>query len=131
MPELGDPPPPQPVIPAAVTVSFDPSVRNAILEHQACADIAWKGKLGEAIIQAFQETGRARFTQMSVVDTAGVPKPVSVPIGATPVSATIKLVHQSLTARTRTGSDDRYVAQFDIQLIATFYDLQGQPVPDA
>ncbi len=131
MPQLGDPPPPQPVIPAAVTVSFDQSVRNAILEHQACADVAWKGPLGEAIIQAFQETGRARFTQMSVVDTAGVPTPVSVPVGATPVSATIKLVHQSLTSRTRTGSDDRYLAQLDIQLIATFYDLQGQPVPDA
>ncbi len=131
MPDLGDAPQPQPVIPAAVTVSFDQSVRNAVLEHQACADIAWKGPLGESIIQAFQKTGRARFAQMSVVDTAGVPKPVSVPIGATPVSATIKLVHQSLTARTRTGSDDRYMAQFDIQLIATFYDLQGQPVPDA
>ncbi|MCS6293751.1 MAG: hypothetical protein H8J66_11815 [Nitrospira sp.] len=131
MPQLGDPPPPQPVIPAAVTVSFDPSVRNAILEHQACADVAWKGPLGEAIIQAFQETGRARFAQMAVVDTVGVPKPVSVPVGATPVSATIKLVHQALTARTRTGSDDRYLAQLDIQLIATFYDLQGQPVPDA
>lgn len=131
LPQLGDPPPPQPVIAAAVAVSFDPSVRNAILEHQACADIAWKGQLGEAIIQAFQETGRARFAQMAVVDTVGVPKPVSVPVGATPVSATIKLVHQSLTARTRTGSDDRYLAQLDIQLIATFYDLQGQPVPDA
>lgn len=131
MPDLGNAPPPQPVIPAAVTVNFDQSVRNAILEHQACADIAWKGPLGAAIIQAFQETGRTRFAQMSVVDTAGVPKPVSVPIGATPVSATIRLVHQSLTARTRTGSDDRYMAQMDIQLIATFYDLQGQPVPDA
>lgn len=131
MPDLGDAPQPQPVIPAAVTVSFDQSVRNAVLEHQACADVAWKGPLGESIIQAFQKTGRARFAQMSVVDTAGVPKPVSVPVGATPVSASIKLVHQSLTARTRTGSDDRYMAQFDIQLIATFYDLQGQPVPDA
>ena len=131
MPDLGDAPTPQPVIAAAVAVNFDPSVKNAVLEHQACADIAWKGQLGQAIIQSFQETGRARFTQMSVVDTAGVPKPVSVPVGSTPVSATIKLIHQSLTARTRTGSDDRYMAQFDIQLIATFYDLQGQPVPDA
>lgn len=131
VPQLGDPPPPQPVIPAAVTVNFDPSVRNAILEHQACADTAWKGPLGAALIQAFQETGRARFTQMSVVDTAGVPTPVSIPVGSTPVSATIRLVHQSLTARTRTGSDDRYMAQLDIQLVATFYDLQGQPVPDA
>lgn len=131
MPDLGDAPAPQPVIAAAVTVSFDQSVRNAVLEHQACADVAWKGQLGESIIQAFQETGRTRFAQMSIVDSAGVPKPVSVPVGATPVSATIRLVHQSLSARTRTGSDDRYMAQLDIQLIATFYDLQGQPVPDA
>jgi hypothetical protein len=131
MPDLGDSPQPQPIIPAAVTVSFDQSVRNAVLEHQACADVAWKGQLGESIMHAFQETGRARFVQMSIVDTAGVPKPVSVPVGATPVSATIRLVHQSLSARTRTGSDDRYMAQLDIQLIATFYDLQGQPVPDA
>lgn len=131
LPELGSPPPPQPVIAAAVAVRFDQSVRTAVLEHQACADVAWKGPLGEAIIQSFQETGRARFAQMSVVETAGVPKPVSVPVGTTPVSATIRLIHQSLTARTRTGADDRYLAQLDIQLVATFYDLQGQPVPDA
>ena len=71
IPDLGDAPQPQPVIPAAVTVSFDQSVRTAVLEHQACADVAWKGPLGESIIQAFQKTGRARFVQMSVVDTAG------------------------------------------------------------
>lgn len=131
MPQLGDPPAAQPVIPAAVTVSFDQSVRSAVLEHQACADIAWKGQLGEAIILAFQETGRTRYLQMSIVDSAGVPTPVSVPPGATPIAATIKLVNQSLTSLTRTGSDDRYMAQVDIRLVATFYDLQGQPVPEA
>ncbi|MEC4890610.1 MAG: hypothetical protein RI101_11165 [Nitrospira sp.] len=120
----------QPLIPASVALSFDPSVRTAILEHQACADVAWKGKLGDALVQAFHETGRVRFAQMSIADTTGAPAPVSAP-GAIPITATIKLLHQSLTAKTRTGADDRYVAQVDIQLIAIFYDPQGNPLPDA
>ncbi|MCC6140765.1 MAG: hypothetical protein IT389_09140 [Nitrospira sp.] len=119
------------MLPAAVTVSFDPSVRSAILEHTACADTPWKGKLGEAIIRSFQETGRTRFAQIAIVDTADVLRPVSTATGVTPVSATVKLLSQSITARTRTGADDRYTAQVDIRMAATFYDIQGQPVPDA
>ncbi len=123
--------PPQKMLPAAVTVSFDPSVRSAILEHTACADTPWKGKLGEAIIRSFQETGRTRFVQTAIVDTADVLRPVSTVPGVIPVSATVKLLSQSITARTRTGADDRYTAQVDIRMVATFYDAQGQPVPDA
>lgn len=130
-PILLDLAPKQPMLPAAVTVSFDPSVRNAILEHTACADIPWKGKLGEAIVRSFQETGRTRFAQIAIVDTADVLRPVSTTPGVTPVSATVKLLSQSITARTRTGADDRYTAQVDIRMVATFYDAQGQPVPDA
>lgn len=130
-PILLDPAPPQKMLPAAVTVSFDPSVKNAVLEHTACADTPWKGKLGEAIVRSFQEIGRSRFVQLAIVDTADVLRPVSTTPGVTPVSATIKLLSQSLTARTRTGADDRYTAQVDIRMVATFYDAQGQPLPDA
>lgn len=130
-PILLDLAPKQPMLPAAVTVSFDPSVRNAILEHTACADIPWKGKLGEAIVRSFQETGRTRFAQIAIVDTADVLRPVSTTPGVTPVSATVKLLSQSITARTRTGADDRYTAHVDIRMVATFYDAQGLPVPDA
>ncbi|MEQ1796163.1 MAG: hypothetical protein ABL970_18470 [Nitrospira sp.] len=130
-PILLDSAPPQKMLPAAVTLSFDPSVRTAILEHTACADIPWKGKLGEAIVRSFQETGRTRFAQIAIVDTTDVLRPVSTTAGVTPVSATVKLLSQSLKARTRTGTDDRYVAQFDIRMVAIFYDSQGQPLPEA
>lgn len=130
-PILFDTAPPQKMLPAAVTVSFDPSVRNAILEHTACADTLWQGKLGDALIRSFQETGRSRFAQIAIVDTADVLRPVSTTPGVTPVSATVKLLGQSLTARTRTGADDRYTAQVDIRMVAIFYDPQGQPLPDA
>lgn len=130
-PILLDPAPPQKMLPAAVTVSFDPSIKNAVLEHTACADTPWKGKLGEAIVRSFQEIGRSRFVQLAIVDTADVLRPVSTTPGVTPISATVKLLSQSLIARTRTGADDRYTAQVDIRMVATFYDAQGQPLPDA
>lgn len=118
-------------LPASVTVSFDASVKNAMLEHTYCNDRVWKGKLGEAIVRSFEETGRNAFAHMTVVDDLNPARPVSATPGLTPVNVTIRLIRQSLMARTRTGSDDRYVAQADIALVATFYDLQGQPVPDA
>lgn len=130
-PVLLDLAPPQKMLPAAVTVSFDPSVRNAMLEHTACADVRWQGKLGEAIIRSFQDTGRSRFAQIAIVDTPDAPRPVSTTPGVTPVFATVKLLSQSIAARTRTGSDDRYVAQVDIRMVAVFYDAQGNPLPDA
>ncbi|MFO0708081.1 MAG: caspase family protein [Nitrospira sp.] len=118
-------------LPASVTVSFDASVKNAVLEHTFCNDRVWKGKLGEAIVRSFEETGRNAFAHMTVTDDLNLARPVAATPGLTPVNVTIQLTRQSLLARTRTGSDDRYVAQADIALIATFYDLQGQPVPDA
>jgi len=130
-PILLDLSPPQKMLPAAVTVNFDPSVRNALLEHTACADVLWQGKLGEALARSFQETGRSRFAQITIVDTPDAPRPVSTAPGVTPVFATVKLLSQSITARTRTGADDRYIAQVDIRMVAVFYDVQGNPLPDA
>jgi hypothetical protein len=130
MPRILDAPPPQPVIPASVTLFFDDSVRTATLEQTACAETLWKGRLGDAIIKAFEETGQTRFAQVRIADTAEAPQPASAP-STTAVTAAIKLVHSSFTARTRTGDSDNYTAQLDIQLIATFQDSTGKQFPDA
>lgn len=128
-PRLFDEPPPQPKIPATVALQLDDSVRTSILEHLACADTQWAGQLGTTLVHSFQEMGRARFTQFVLTETPPV-QPAYMP-GTYPVTATVKLAQQSLLARTKTGADDRYTAQLDLRLIATFYDAQGRPLPDA
>lgn len=130
MPRLTEAPPPQPTIPASVTLIFDESVRAATLEQTVCADTLWRGRLGDAIIQAFQETGRARFAQVTVKETSENPPPASSP-STTAVTAAIKLARTSLKTRTRTGSDDQYISQLEIQLGAAFQDANGKPLAEA
>ncbi|WP_455387825.1 hypothetical protein [Petrachloros mirabilis] len=130
LPNMLNAPPQLPVIPASVTLFFDDSVRKATLEQTVCAETLWKGRLGDAIIKAFEETGRTRFAQTKVADTAEAPQPASSP-STTAVTAAIKLVHSSFTTRTRTGDSDNYTAQLDIQLIATFQDTNGKQFPEA
>lgn len=132
LPQLSDAPSQQsqPRIPASVTVLFDQTVRTAKLEHTACADTQWTGQVGDSILRAFQDMGQARFPQFSIGDGSATTPQVPLP-GTFPVRAAITLKHNSFTATTRTGSDDRYMAQLDIRLVATFYDLNGQPLPDA
>lgn len=132
LPRLSDAPlqQSQPRIPASVTVLFDQPVRTAKLEHTACADTQWTGPLGDSLLRAFQDMGQARFPQFSIGDGSATAPLAPIP-GTFPVRAAITLKHHSFTATTRTGSDDRYMAQLDIRLVATFYDLNGQPLPDA
>ncbi|MGA6827132.1 hypothetical protein ACO9S2_05895 [Nitrospira sp. NS4] len=130
VPRLFTPAPPQQVIPASVTLVLDDSVKTALFEYTACADIVmWKGHLGDSLVRAFQDMGQTRFTHFSLGE-APAARQTAEP-GIFPVRATVKLTHKSFTSRTRTGADDRYMAQLDIHLVATFYDTQGQPLPDA
>ena len=41
---------PGPVIPLSVMLVFDESVRSATVEQTVCADLLWKGRLGDAIV---------------------------------------------------------------------------------
>jgi hypothetical protein len=127
MPRLFEAPAPQPTIPASVTLIFDDSVKKATVEDTVCADTLWTGRLGDAIIKAFRQTGETRFAQVTVEGTNQVPTPASAP-QTTAITASIILKQASYKTRTRTGSDDTYLSQFDIQLDATFHDATGQPL---
>ena len=119
-----------PVIPLSVTLIFDESVRSASVEQTICADVLWKGRLGDAIVQSFSETGRARLTRLTVGDPSGTTQPAAAP--ASEFTALITLASASFTPTSRSGSDDNnYLAQFDIRLTATFHDPKGRRFPEA
>jgi len=130
MPQFTFPQPQQPVIPASVTVLFDESVRTATLRQTVCADTPWEGHLGDAITKAFQNTGRTRFTQMTIGPGTGTPQAAASPT-AIPITAAITLGKNSFTTRTRSGSDDQFVAQLDVQLGVTFNDANGRLLGEA
>ena len=119
----------EPVIPLSVKLVFDESVRSAILEQTVCADRLWKGRLGDAIVQSFTETGRARLTHLTVGDLSGAAQPATAP--ASEFTAFITLASASFTPTSRHGADNNYLAQFDVRLVATFQDAQGYQFPDA
>ncbi len=118
-----------PVIPLSVKLVFDEPVRSATVEQMICADVQWKGRLGDAIVQSFIETGRARLTQLTIGDPSGTAQPATV--SASEYTAFITLVSASFTPTSRSGSDDIYLAQFDVRLTAIFQDTQGRRFPEA
>jgi hypothetical protein len=118
-----------PVIPLSVKLVFDESVRLATVEQTICADVLWKGRLGDAIVQSFIETGRTRLTQLTVGALSGTAQPAIAP--ASEFTAFITLANASFTPTSRSGSDDTYLAQFDVRLTAIFQDSQGRRFPEA
>ncbi len=120
----------RPVIPLSVKLVFDESVRSAAVEQTVCANVLWKGRLGDAIVQSFSETGRVRLVQLTVADPSEPMQPASAP--ASEFTAFITLRSASFTPMSRSGSDDNnYLAQFDVRLKAIFQDAQGRRFPDA
>lgn len=128
-PRFSSPAEPEPVIPLSVKLVFDASVRSAILEQTICADRLWKGRLGDAIVQSFTETGRTRLTYLRVGDPSGRVQPATAP--ASEFTAFIALASASFTPTSRLGADNNYLAQFDVRLVATFQDAKGYRFPDA
>ena len=128
-PRFSSPAEREPVIPLSVKLVFDESVRSSILEQTVCADRLWKGRLGDAIVQSFTETGRARLTHLTVGDPSGMAQPTTAPTSE--FTAFITLASASFTPTSRHGADNNYLAQFDVRLVATFQDAQGYRFPDA
>ena len=119
-----------PVIPLSVRLVFDESVRSATVEQTICADVLWKGHLGDAIVKSFSEIGRVRLTQLTIGDPSGTAQLATAP--ASEFTAFITLASASFTPTSRSGSDDsNYLAQFDVRLVATFQDTQGRGFPEA
>ena len=119
-----------PVIPLSVKLVFDESVRSATVEQTVCADVLWKGRLGDAIVKSFSETGQVRLTQLTVGNPSGTAQPAAAP--ASEFTAFIRLTSASFMPTSRSGSDDsNYLAQFDVRLAATFHDAQGRRFPEA
>jgi hypothetical protein len=120
----------RPVIPLSVKLFFDESVRSATVEQTVCANVLWKGRLGDAIVQSFSETGRVSLAQLTVEDLSGTIQPTIAPTSE--VTAFITLTRASFSSTSRSGSDDNnYLAQFDVRLKATLQDAQGRRFPDA
>jgi len=129
-PRLMHPTEPEPVIPLSVKLVFDEFLRSATVEQTVCADVLWKGRLGDAIVQSFSEAGRARLAQLTVGVPSGTAQPTAGP--SSEFTAFITLTKASFTPTSRSGSDDNtYLAQLNVRLKATFQDAQGRRFPDA
>src|SRR5262245_15493917 len=128
-PRFSSPPEQKPIIPLSVKLVFDGSARSAILEQTVCDDSLWKGRLGDAIVQTFTETGRARLTRLRVVDPSGKAQPATAP--ESEFTAFITLASASFSPTSRHGADNNYLAQFDVRLVATLEDAQGYRFPEA
>ena len=128
-PRFSSPAEQEPVIPLSVKLVFNESVRSAILEQTVCDDRLWKGRLGDAIVQSFTETGRARLTHLTVEDPSGTAQRAAAP--SSEFTAFITLSSASFTPTSRLGADNNYLAQFDVRLVATFEDTQGHRFPNA
>ena len=121
---------PESVIPLSVNLFFDESIRSATLDQTICANVQWKGRLGDAIVQSFIETGRARLAQLTIEVPSGTAQAANGP--ATGFTAFITLASTSFKPTSRSGSDDNnYLAQFDVRLAAIFQDAQGRRFPEA
>ncbi|MER3424703.1 MAG: hypothetical protein C4293_17245, partial [Nitrospiraceae bacterium] len=118
-----------PHAPITVKFAFDEALRNATLEQSVCADNLWQGRLGQAVIKAFLETGRKRFAQAVLEPPEGAPKP------ATDVQPDLivktRLISKSFQAATRMGSSDQFIAQLRVELAATYEDGLGHPIAEA
>lgn len=120
----------EPVIPLSVTLVFDEPVRSATVEQIVCSNVQWKGRLGDAIVQSFSETGRARLAHLTIGEPSGTAQPVTAPPSA--FTANITMASAAFMPTSRSGSDDtNYLAQFDVRLTATFHDTQGHRFPEA
>ena len=129
-PRFVHPPEQGPVIPLSVKLVFDESVRSATVEQTVCANVLWKGRLGDAIVQSFSETGRARLAHLTVGEPSGTAQPATA--SASEFTAFITLASASFMPTSRSGSDEmNYLAQFDVRLAATFQDAQGRRSPEA
>ena len=128
-PRLSFPAEEETVIPLSVKLVFDESVRSSILEQRVCADRVWKGRLGDVIVQSFTETGRTRLTHLTVGDSSGTAQPATA--HASEFTAFITLTSASFTPTSRLGADNNYLAQFDVRLVASFQDAQGNRFPNA
>ncbi len=120
----------EPVIPLSVNLVFDKSLRSATVEQTVCANVQWKGRLGDAIVQSFSETGQARLAQLTIGVPSGTAQPATGP--ASEFTAFITLASTSFKPTSRSGSDDNnYLAQLDVRLAAIFQDAQGRRFPEA
>lgn len=120
----------EPVIPLSVNLVFDESLRSATVEQTVCANMQWKGRLGDAIVQSFSETGQARLAQLTIGVPSGTAQPATGP--ASEFTAFITLASTSFKPTSRSGSDDNnYLAQLDVRLAAIFQDAQGRRFPEA
>lgn len=129
-PRFTDAPRNQPMIPVSVRLIFEDSVRKATWQQSVCADTLWTGQLGDAIMQAFLETGNNRFAQVATEEMVEKPR-IAGALILSDITAVIKLTDTTFETKTKTGSADNYTSEADVKLLASFQDRNGRPLGEA
>ena len=113
--------PKEPAIPISVAYAFDPSVRQATLEIQAC-DLPYTLKTGESIVQSFLTLGQETFQSVTAYEGTGEAVQATRP---SDLIIQISMVNQSFQEVDRMADEDNYLAYLNFKLQAVFIDRNG------
>lgn len=112
--------------PVTVTYAFDKAVREATVEMDVCGNNTWEGHLGQEVIKAFLDEGRARFSQVILAPPKDSPVPATNRLPDLIVN--ISLVRKSFQPTSSMGTSDQFMAQLDVELAATYKDGAAHPI---
>ena len=123
MPSLGfeEEKPKEPAIPISVAYAFDPSVRDATLEIQAC-DLPYTLQTGESIVQNFLTLGKETFQSVTAYEGTGKAVQATRP---SDLIIQVSMVNQSFQEADRMADEDNYLAYLNFKLQAVFIDRNG------
>ncbi|RMH08259.1 MAG: hypothetical protein D6704_03460 [Nitrospirae bacterium] len=110
-----------PRLPFVVRFLFDPGLPQATLQVDACG-LSHTIRSGEIITQAFVTIGQKRLASVEVIPNAGRSLPAQAPNN---VTVQLALRHQAFK-RIDQGQEDQYQAQVELELLAIYFDAQGQ-----
>ena len=113
--------PKEPAIPISVAYAFDPSVRQATLEIQAC-DLPYTLKTGESIVQSFLTLGQETFQSVTAYEGTGEAVQATRP---SDLIIQVSMVNQSFQEVDRMADEDNYLAYLNFKLQAVFIDRNG------
>ena len=100
------------------------STHNFLRPHLSSmhVDFPFTINSGEIITQAFLSVGQERFASISALPSSGKAANAA---NQGDVTILLSLLHQSYQPVNKTGQEDRYEADLDLQLLAVYTDSQG------
>ncbi|MCA9472576.1 MAG: hypothetical protein MRJ96_02445 [Nitrospirales bacterium] len=115
---------PEKKVPVSVIYRFDPTLSQHTQEVNACG-LPYTIKTGEIVAQTFLEVGQERFASVTTLPSETTEAPVNT---SGTLTIDLKFIQASLEPVGRSGDEDRFRANVELQLQAVYEDSQGNPL---